>query len=51
MRVAVENIQRCLNQKSNIKDVCALVDVKANSDDVFKVFEEIKRSIDILNYK
>lgn len=34
-----------------MKDVCALVDLKANTDDVFKVFDEIKKSIDIMNSK
>jgi len=34
-----------LNSKSNIKDVCALVDTKANANDVFKVLDEMKKSI------
>jgi len=34
-----------------VKDTCALVDVKANTKDVFKVFEEIKRSIEIVSSK
>jgi hypothetical protein len=50
-KIEIENIWRNLGQKSNIKDVCALVDVKSNSEDVFRVFEEIKRSVEILNSK
>ena len=42
---------RSVSSKSNVKDVCALVDMKANSDDVFRIFEEIKTSVDILNSK
>ena len=26
-------------QKANIKDICALIDLKANATDVFKVFD------------
>jgi len=37
-----------LETKSDIKDVCALVDTKASSDDVFKVLDEMKRSIKFL---
>lgn len=37
-----------LETKSDIKDVCALVDTKASSDDVFKVLDEMKKSIKFL---
>ena len=40
--IDIENIKRALSQKSNTKDVAALVDIKANSQDVFRCFEEIK---------
>jgi hypothetical protein len=40
-----------LGQKSNLKDVAALVDVKANSFDVFRIFEEIKRTVEIVSSK
>ena len=38
-----------LTLKSDIKDVCALVDVKANSSDVFNIFDEMKKSIQYLS--
>lgn len=36
-----------IEEKSNIKDVCALVDLKANSGDVFKVLEEMQKTINL----
>lgn len=51
VRLEVERAVRLINLKADIKDVCALVDVKANTDDVFKVFDEIRRSVDLLNSK
>ena len=41
----VSDILKQLSRKSNIKDVCALVDTKASSCDVFKVLDEMKKSI------
>ena len=38
-----------LELKSGIKDVCALVDLKANSNDVFKILDEMKKSIQFLS--
>jgi hypothetical protein len=32
-------------------DVAALVDIKANSSDVFRIFEEIKRTIEMVTSK
>ena len=49
--IDIENIKRVLSQKSNSKDVAALVDIKANSQDVFRIFEEIKRTIEIVRSK
>ena len=51
LQVEMESAQRTLTKKANVKDTCALVDVKANTKDVFKVFEEIKRSIEIVSSK
>lgn len=51
IRFDQEKFLRLLGQKSNVKDVCALVDVKANTEDVFRLFEEIKHSIEILTSK
>lgn len=48
-QIEIEQLQRGTALKANIKDVCALVDRKANTSDVFKVFEEIKRSVEILS--
>ena len=47
-QIEIEQLQRAISQKANIKDVCALVDRKSNTADVFKVFEEIKRSVELL---
>ena len=46
-----EKTVKQMNAKANVKDVCTLIDMKANTDDVFKVFEEIKRSVDLLQSK
>ena len=51
MQVEMESVQRGITKKSNIKDTCALLDAKANTKDVFQVFEEIKRSIEIVSSK
>ncbi len=40
-----------MTKKSNIIDVCQLIDTKPNSDDVFKVMEEIKSSVEHLHSK
>ena len=49
--IDIENIKRVLAHKSNTKDVAALVDIKANSQDVFRIFEEIKRTVEIVRSK
>ena len=36
-----------LNQKSNIKDVCVLVDMKANSEDLKNSIEEVQRTVQL----
>lgn len=40
-RKKFDELQNHLLQKSNIKDVCALLDMKANIDDVNKAISEI----------
>ena len=47
----LEKQSRTLVQKSNSKDILTLIDLKANSEDVFGIFEEIKRSVQILTSK
>ena len=34
-----------IGQKSNIKDVCVLVDMKANSEDLKRSIEEVQKSV------
>ena len=36
-----------LSQKSNIKDVCVLVDIKANSEDLKNSIEEVQRTVQL----
>jgi len=36
-----------LSQKSNIKDVCVLVDMKANSEDMKHSIEEVQRTLQL----
>ena len=36
-----------LSQKSNIKDVCVLVDMKANSEDLNHSIEEVQKTLQI----
>ena len=38
-------------QKADIKDVCALVDTKADSDAVFEVLDEMKKSLTLIGTK
>lgn len=40
-----------MDAKANIKDVCALVDSKADTEQVFSVLDEMKRSIQLLSSK
>ncbi len=35
-----------LQRKSNIKDVCALLDMKANTEEVNKALDEIHEEVD-----
>lgn len=51
MKTDIEKLGRSLNQKSGIKDVCALIETKANTADVFKVFDEIKKTVDLISSK
>ena len=43
---AVEDINKELLMKSSVKDVCALLDMKANIDDVNKALSEIHKDLD-----
>lgn len=36
-----------LSQKSNIKDVCVLVDMKANSEDLNHSIEEVQKTLQL----
>ena len=36
-----------LSQKSNIKDVCVLVDMKANSEDLKHSIEEVQKTLQL----
>jgi ABC-type Na+ transport system ATPase subunit NatA len=36
-----------LSQKSNIKDVCVLVDMKANSEDLKHSIEEVHKTVQL----
>ena len=36
-----------ISQKSNIKDVCVLVDMKANSEDLKRSIEEVQKSVQV----
>jgi len=36
-----------IGQKSNIKDVCVLVDMKANSEDLRRSIEEVQKSVQV----
>lgn len=51
MQLKIQDVISELKSKSNINDVCALVDQKANSAAVFQVLDEMKRSIAFLNGK
>lgn len=45
IRLKLEKLNDELSLKSNIKDVCALVDLKANVDEVEKSLESIFKEI------
>lgn len=45
VKLKLEKLNDELAQKSNIKDVCVLVDMKANIDDVDKTFEDIVKDM------
>jgi hypothetical protein len=45
MRGLVEFIKDELSIKSNIKDVCVLVDMKANTSDIKQSIEEMQRNL------
>jgi len=40
-------VKGSLAKKSNIKDVCALLDMKSNIDDVNKAFEEMHSEVEM----
>ena len=40
-----------VDAKADIKDVCALVDTKADSDAVFEVLDEMKKSLSLIGSK
>ena len=42
----VADIMKQLSRKSNIKDVCALLDMKSNTEEVNKAFDEIHEEMD-----
>jgi len=42
----VADINKQLSRKSNIKDVCALLDMKANTAEVNKALDEIHEEMD-----
>lgn len=45
IKLKLEKLNDEVSMKSNIKDVCALVDLKANVDDVEKNFDSIYKEI------
>ena len=47
----VESIKTAVALKANSKDVATVIEKKANFDEVFKVFSEMKKSIEILRSK
>jgi hypothetical protein len=47
LRKKIEEIQNHLLQKSNIKDVCALLDMKSNIDDVNKALGDLHEEIEV----
>jgi hypothetical protein len=42
----VDQVKLVLDQKSNVKDICALLDLKSNIDDVNKAFEEMHEEVE-----
>ncbi|CAG9312921.1 unnamed protein product [Blepharisma stoltei] len=46
-KLALEEVARDMLVKSNIKDMCTLLDMKANIDDVNKVLSEIHKELDV----
>lgn len=40
-----------VDAKADIKDVCALVDTKADSEAVFEVLDEMKKSLSLIGTK
>ena len=51
LKTDIEKLGRALGSKSSVKDVCALIETKANTADVFKVFDEIKKTVDLISSK
>ena len=46
MEQKLTDLVKQLSRKSNIKDVCALLDMKANTEEVNKALDEIHDEID-----
>ena len=49
LKLQLKELEHSISQKSNIKDVCTLLDMKANSSDIFKILDEMKKSIQFLS--
>lgn len=47
----VNQIKEVMTKKSNIKDVCALLDMKSNIDDVNKAFQEMHEEVESKVYR
>lgn len=46
MEAKLVDMQKLIGKKSNIKDVCALLDTKSNTDEVNKALDEIHNEMD-----
>lgn len=46
VKLKLEKLNDEVAQKSNIKDVCALVDLKANSEDLEKTYNTLYKEIE-----
>ena len=47
----INSMKDILPKKSNIKDVCALLDMKSNIEDVNKAFQEMHEEVENKVYK
>jgi len=49
MKLTLEKLNDEVSHKSNIKDVCALVDMKANAEDIERTMEDLFKDLSV-NY-